>query len=87
MSEIKVPLWFRKQLLDGEKVITKSGHFYVTNQRLLRLLNSINNGVIEYNKISNITYEKHGIGQKDNAGFTSAFWFNDYYFMCNNIRY
>lgn len=64
MININVPKWAQNKLLDGETVIAKIGSIYATDRRLLNCITRFNFRFLEYEKISDIAFEKYGIGRK-----------------------
>jgi len=63
-GKIKVSRWIQNKLVDDERVIAKVGKIYATDRRLLNCKNRFNFKFLEFDQITDITYEKCGIGWK-----------------------
>jgi len=61
MLDVKVLKWVQKKLLNEEKVIAKAGRYYATDERLLHADDRFEFKSLEYDKISDITHENHGL--------------------------
>jgi hypothetical protein len=60
LKETEIPKWIQKKLSNEEVVIDRFGFWFATNKRLIGS-NRIEFRSLEYDKISDITYEKYGL--------------------------